>query len=113
MPFHATVRKVGKVTVLDLTGELSFHEAGALRALILDLVCKGQKNFLLNLGDLQRLDSSGIGELARAYVSVRNRDGELKVVNLTPHIAEILRLVRLHTILEDFEDESSALGSFR
>jgi anti-anti-sigma factor len=113
MTFGAATRKVGEVTVVDLTGQLSFHEAGALRALLLDLLEKGQKNFLLNLQDLKHLDSSGIAELARAYISVRNREGDLKVVNLAPHISEILRIVGLHTILQDFEDESTALGSFR
>ncbi len=108
MSFHATARQLGQVTIVDLTGELSFQAAGALRRLLLDLLSQGRKNFLLNLRELKYLDSSGIGELARAYVSVRNREGELKVINLSPHV----RRVRLHTILEDFDDEESALRSF-
>ncbi len=112
MSFHATARQSGQVTIVDLTGELSFQAAGALRRLLLDLLSQGRKNFLLNLRELKYLDSSGIGELARAYVSVRNREGELKVINLSPHVSEILRRVRLHTILEDFDDEESALRSF-
>ena len=112
MPLHSTTRQIGSVTVVDLTGQISFQEAGAVRALLLDLLSKGHKNFILNLRELKYLDSSGIAELVRAYVSVRNRKGELKVMNLTSHVWEVLRFIRLHTILEDFDDEESALRSF-
>jgi anti-sigma B factor antagonist len=112
MGFHATSRRAGKITIVDVEGDLTFIEAGLLRALVNDLAAKGQKRIVLNLRGLKRLDSSGIGELARAYASIRQRGGDLKVLHLAPHIAEILQLVRLHTVLEDFDSEQRAIESF-
>ncbi len=112
MGFHATSRRAGNVTIIDVEGELTFVEAGQLRGLVSDLAAKGQKKIVLNLRGLKRLDSSGIGELARAYASIRQKGGDLKVLHLTPHIAEILQIIRLHTVLEEFDDERRALESF-
>ena len=112
MGFRATSRRAGNATIIDVEGDLTFVEAGLLRGLVSDLAVKGQKKIVLNLRGLKRLDSSGIGEMARAYASIRQRGGDLKVLHLRPHIAEMLQTIRLHTVLEEFDDEQRALESF-
>ncbi len=112
MGFHAASRRAGNVTIIDAEGDLTFVEAGLLRGLVNDLAAKGQKRIVLNLRGLKRMDSSGIGELARAYASIRQKGGDLKVLHLTPHIAEMLQIIRLHTVFEEFDNEQRAVESF-
>ena len=112
MGFHASSRKAGNITIVDVEGDLTFVEAGHLRRLVSELAAKGQNKIVLNLRGLRLLDSSGIGELARTYAAIRHQGGDLKVLHLTPHVAEILQIVRLHTVLEDFDNEERAIESF-
>ncbi|HKF41002.1 MAG TPA: STAS domain-containing protein, partial [Candidatus Acidoferrum sp.] len=81
---YATCRDSGPVTIVDLSGRISLGEGSALlRKTIRDLLDGGQTRILLNLGDVNYIDSSGIGELVSAFTAVRNRTGELKLLNLT------------------------------
>ena len=112
MGFHAASRRAGNITIIDVEGHLTFVEAGLLRQMVDDLAAKGQNKIVLNLRGLTLLDSSGIGELARTYAAIRHQGGDLKVLHLTPHVAEILQIVRLHTVLEDFDNEERAIESF-
>jgi anti-sigma B factor antagonist len=110
--FAVTIRHAGPVSVLDVSGRLTSFEIGALRESVLRLLKQGRKNIVLNLSGLQYLDSSGIGELARIYVSVVKGSGEMKVVGLSPKVEEILKITQLYQVLPEFPTEEEALESF-
>jgi len=112
MHFSARVRQQGQVSIVDLSGHLTSFESRGLRDTISGLLKQGRKNIILNLSGLLYLDSSGIGELARNYVTVIKRGGVMKVVSLTPKIEEILKITQLHQIFQEFNDEEAALRSF-
>jgi anti-sigma B factor antagonist len=110
--FSATIRQVGQVSVVEVSGKLTSFEAGALRDTFAQLLNEGRKQFLLNLSGLVYLDSSGIGDLANTYMSVVKRGGEMKVVGLTDKVEEILKVTQLYQVFQEFKDEHSALQSF-
>jgi anti-sigma B factor antagonist len=112
MSFSARVRQRGDVSLVELSGRLTSFETSALRDTISGLLKRGRNNIILNMRGLSYLDSSGIGELARIYVTVIKRDGVMKVVGLTPKIEEILKITQLHQIFQEFNDEEAALQSF-
>ena len=112
MNFSATIRQAGQVSVVEVTGKLTSLESGALNNSIAQLLKEGRKQILLNLSGLTYLDSSGIGELVRTYLSVIKRDGEMKVVGLTDKAEEILKITKLYQVFQEFQDERSALQSF-
>lgn len=113
MSFTVSIRQEGQISLVDVSGRLTSFETGALREAIQGLLEKGRKSILLNLSGLKYLDSSGIGELARIYVTVVKHSGEMKVVGLTPMVEEVLRITHLAQIFPEFPDEQSALKSFR
>jgi anti-sigma B factor antagonist len=78
-----------------------------------DLLGKGQKKILLNLGDVNYIDSSGIGELVSAYTTVKNQGGELKLLNLTKKVHDLLQITKLYTVFDVKDDETSAVKAFR
>ena len=78
-----------------------------------DLLAKGQKKILLNLGDVNYIDSSGIGELVSAYTTVRNQGGELKLLNLTKKVHDLLQITKLYTVFDVKDDETAAVKAFR
>ena len=80
--------------------------------MICGLLKKGQTNIVLNLTALEYLDSSGIGELVRNYMSVVKRGGAMKVVGLAPKVEEILKVTQLYQVFPEFPDEASAVESF-
>jgi anti-sigma B factor antagonist len=110
--FSATIRQVGHVSVVEVTGKLTSFESGALRDSIAQLLKEGRKQILLNLSGLGYLDSSGIGDLVHTYMSVIKRGGEMKVVGLTDKVEEILKITHLYQVFQEFQDERSALQSF-
>lgn len=110
--FSATIRQVGSVSIVDVSGRLTSFEIGALRDSISRLLKQGRKDIVLNLSGLQYLDSSGIGELAREYVSVVKHGGQLKVVGLSSRVEEILKVTQLYQVFPEFPDEEAALRSF-
>ena len=112
MSFSATIRQVGQVSVVEVTGKLTSLESGALNNSIAQLLKEGRKQILLNLKGLTYLDSSGIGELVRTYLSVIKLDGEMKVVGLTDKAEEILKITKPYQVFQEFQDERSALQSF-
>jgi anti-sigma B factor antagonist len=83
-----------------------------LRDSVRDLLAKGQKKILLNLGDVNYIDSSGIGELVSAYTTVRNQGGELKLLNLTRKVHDLLQITKLYTVFDVKDDEASAIASY-
>ena len=112
MNFSAKIRQVGEISVVEVTGKLTSFESGALRSSIAQLLEEGRKLILLNLSGLVYLDSSGIGDLVHAYMSVIKRGGEMKVVGLTDKVEEILKITQLYQVFQEFQDERSALQSF-
>lgn len=73
----------------------------------------GVTKILLNLGDVSYIDSSGIGELVSAFTTTKNRGGELKLVNLTKKMHDLLQITKLYTVFDVYEDESEAIASFK
>jgi len=114
MSMKATVRQVEGVVVVDLSGRIKLGEGSStLRDIVKDLLSKGQKNILLNLGDISYIDSSGIGELVAAFTSVRNQGGELKLLHLTRKIHDLLQITKLYTVFDVKDDEAEAIAAFR
>jgi anti-sigma B factor antagonist len=106
-------RQVDGVTILDLRGRIVLGEGSVqLRDSIKELIAKGQKHILLNLGDVNYIDSSGLGELVSAYTSVRNAGGELKLLSLTKKVHDLLQITKLYTVFDIKDDEASAVSAF-
>ena len=112
MNFSVSVRKADGISLVDVTGKLTSFEAKAFQQMIDGLLTHGQTNIVLNLTGLDYLDSSGIGELVRNYMSVVKKGGAMKVVGLAPKVEAILRVTQLHQVFPEFPDEASALESF-
>ena len=106
-------RQVGDVTVIDVAGRITLGEGSSnLREGIREMVAKGNKKILLNLGEVTYIDSSGIGELVSGFTSVANGGGQLKLINLTKRVKDLLQITKLYTVFEVFDDEAAAVRSF-
>jgi anti-sigma B factor antagonist len=104
---------VGDVAVADFSGKITLGEGSStLRRTIRELVEQGQRKILLNLSDVGYIDSSGIGELVSAHSTVRRVNGELKILNLTKRVHDILQITRLFTVFDVQSDEDAAVRSF-
>lgn len=113
MTMKASSRRVDGVTILDLSGRITLGEGSVvLRDQIRDLLGKSEKKILLNLGDVTYIDSSGIGELVSAFTTVRNQGGELKLLNLTKKVHDLLQITKLYTVFDVKDDEASAIKAF-
>jgi len=110
--FSVSIRQASSVSLLDVAGRLTSFEIGALREAVARLLKEGRKNVVLNLAGLQYLDSSGIGELARIYVSVVKAGGQLRAIGLSSKVEEVLRITQLYRVFPEFPSEEEALGSF-
>ena len=111
---RATARETGSVTVVDLGGRITLGDGSALlRRTIRELLEDRRVNIVLNLADVDYIDSSGIGELVSAFTGVRNRGGSLKLLQLTKKVHDLLQLTKLFTVFDVYSDESSAVRSFR
>jgi anti-sigma B factor antagonist len=107
-------RQAGDVAILDLNGEVRIGDsATALRGAIRDLVSGGNKKILLNLAGVRYIDSSGIGELIANYTTVGRSGGQLKLLNLTDKVQDLLVITKLLTVFDVYENEAEALGSFK
>lgn len=110
----ATVRQVDSVTVVDVSGRITLGEAcKELRDVIRGELGKGHKNLLLNLADVTYIDSSGIGELVSAFTAVSNQGGQLKLLNLTKKVHDLLQITKLYTVFDIHNDEAGAISSFK
>jgi anti-sigma B factor antagonist len=108
-----STRQVDGITILDLSGRITLGEGSVqLRDAVRDLLSKGSKQILLNLGDVNYIDSSGIGELVSAYTTVRNQGGELKLLNLTKKVHDLLQITKLYTVFDVKDDEATAIASY-
>ena len=113
MSMKATTRQVNEVTVVDLSGRITLGEGcSQLRDLIRDLIAKGHKKILLNLADVTYIDSSGIGELVSGFTAVKNADGQLRLLNLTKKVHDLLQITKLLTVFDVHDDEADAISKF-
>lgn len=109
----ASTRQVGDVTIVDLSGKIKLGEGSSiLRDAVKDLLGKGQKKILLNLADINYIDSSGVGELVAAFTSVRRQGGELKLLRLTQKVTDVLQITKLYTVFHVLDDEGQAVAAF-
>jgi anti-sigma B factor antagonist len=113
MSVKVVIRQVGDVTVADVTGKLTLGEASsAFREALREMVSHGRKKILLNLGGLNYMDSSGIGELVAGYTTVTNAGGKLKLANLTQKVQSPLQTTKLYTVFDVYTDEAAGVKSF-
>ena len=113
MSMKISTRQVDGVTILDLSGRIVLGEGAIqLREAVKELTAKGQKYILLNLSDVNYIDSSGLGELVSGYTSVKNAGGELKLLGLTKKVHDLLQITKLYTVFDIKDDEASAIAAF-
>ena len=113
MSAKLSARQVGEVTVIDVSGRITLGEGSSnVREGIREVLGKGSRKILLNLGDVSYIDSSGIGELVSAYTSVTNQGGQLKLLNLTKRVKDLLQITKLYTVFDIHDDEAHAIRSF-
>jgi anti-sigma B factor antagonist len=107
-------RQAGDVTVLDMSGKITIGEGSvALRSAIRRLLEEGKKKILLNLAGVGYIDSSGIGELVSSYTAIGKEDGQLKLLNLTEKLRDLLAITKLLTVFDVYESEADALNSYK
>lgn len=119
LPEHSPValqistRNAGDVSIIEMSGRITLGEGSTmLRERVRELTDKGQRKILLNLHNVAYIDSSGLGELVKAYTSVRNHGGQLKLVDVSKQVHDLLELTRLDLVLAIEPDEASAMQSF-
>ena len=111
---EVTERQAGDVTILDMNGSVRMGEGAiALRNSIRGLIDGGKKKILLNLGGVKNIDSSGIGELIANYTTISRDGGQLKLLNLTDKIQNLLVITKLLTVFDSYDNETEALNSFK
>jgi anti-sigma B factor antagonist len=107
-------RQAGDVTILDMDGEVRIGESSAaLRGAIRNLAAAGSSRILLNLKGVKYIDSSGIGELIANYTTVNRGGGQLKLLNLTEKVQDLLVITKLLTVFDVYDNEAEALSSFK
>ena len=113
MPLTIESREVAHVTILDINGRIVLgDEIGKLRDAIHALIAEGKKKIILNLAGVDYIDSSGVGELVGCYTTVRNAGGELKLLNLTQKVQDVLYVTELYTVFDVWDNEASAITAF-
>lgn len=113
MSIKISSREVDHVIILDVNGRIVLgEETDKLRSTVRQLIANGKKKIILNLAKVDYIDSSGVGELVGSYTTVRNSGGELKLLNLTPKVHDILNVTKLYTVFDVRDDEFKAVKSF-
>jgi len=108
-----TTREVSHVTIVDINGRITLgEEIGQLRDTVRQLINAGKKKIVLNLANVDYIDSSGVGELVGSFTTVRNAGGELKLLNLTKKVHDVLNVTKLYTVFDIKDDEFTAVKSF-
>jgi anti-sigma B factor antagonist len=113
MSLKMGTREVNDIIIIDLSGQITLGEASAaIRDEVRDQLGSKFSKILLNLADVTYIDSAGLGELTAAYTSVRNRGGELKLLNLTKRVRDLMQITKLYTVFDVYDDEKKAAASF-
>ena len=109
----ASVREIGKVSVVDLSGKITIGEGDVvLREKVSELLDGGRQNIILNLGKVSYMDSAGIGELVACYKRAKEKEGTVKLLNPSGKVYDLLQLTKLEEVFETYKDEKEALVSF-
>ena len=113
MDMTTSTRQVGGIMIVDIKGRIVLGEESAtVRDEVLDLLRKGHKQILLNLADVDHIDSMGLGALVSAFTSVRKQGGELKLLNLTNKATDLMQITKLYTVFDIVNDEAAGVKSF-
>jgi len=113
MSVKMDTREVKGIVIVDLNGRVTMGEAcAAIRDEIRDQVAQGFLRILLNLAEVSYIDSAGLGELTAAFTSVKNRGGQLKLVNLTKRVHDVMQITKLYTVFDVYDDEKKAIAAF-
>lgn len=112
MSMRLEPRCIDDVVIVDLSGRITIGEGTiVLRETIQNLLTAGESKFLLNLADVDYIDSSGLGELVTSFTTVRSHGGQLKLLNLTRRVHDLLQITKLLTVFEVFTNETKAVKS--
>ena len=113
MSLKMSTRQVNGIIIIDLSGQLTLGESSAaIRDEVRDQTNQGFRKILMNLANVTYIDSAGLGELTAAYTSVKNRGGELKLLNLTRRVHDLMQITKLYTVFDVHDDEKKAIASF-
>jgi anti-sigma B factor antagonist len=114
MSLSVAVREVDGVTIVDLEGRITLGDtsSGKLRESMRELLAKGAKNIVLNLGDVSYIDSSGLGELVSTYTTASNQGAKVKLLHLQKKVQDLLQITKLYTVFDTFDNEADAVLSF-
>lgn len=113
MQMTTSIREVADVTVVDISGRIVLgDESAALRDLVRRLLSMGHKKILFNLANVNHIDSAGLGHLVGAFTSVQKHAGEMKLLNLTNKVQDLMQITRLYTVFDIIDDEAVAVNSF-
>lgn len=106
-------RRVGGVTIMDLTGKIVIGESNrALHTALRDAAESDRRDVIVNLGSVSAIDSSGLGELVAGFASLEKSGGSMKLLNLSDRINELMTITKLHTVFDIFDDEDDAVESY-
>ena len=113
MTLQLETRERRDVTIVDAVGRLTLGTAtSSLRELIAELAANGSRRILVNMAGLAQVDSSGMGELIAAYTTIVESGGEMKLLNLTRRVNDLMEITKLCTVFETFDDEDAAVDSY-
>jgi len=114
MSIRVSIRTVEDVTVVDVSGRIDLGEgATAFRQTIRDLLNRGDRKIVANLGEVSYIDSSGIGELFSGVIQALRSGGSLRLTNLTKRVKDLLQITKLYTAIDVYNSEDEAVASFR
>lgn len=107
-------REKDGVTILDVSGRITIGEGSVvLREKVRDQIASGKQWIIINLADVNYIDSTGLGELISAFTTAKNRGVTLRLLNLTKRIDELMQITKLYTVFDVYDDEEAAVKSFR
>ena len=113
MSMIITPRRLDDVVIMDLAGRITIGEGTiVLRNRIQKMLEDGDRKFLLNLTDVDYIDSSGLGELVSSFTTVKNKEGQLKLLGLTRRVRDLMQITKLLTVFDVYDSEPEALKSF-
>ncbi len=114
MSLNVATREVDGVTIVDLGGRITLGDdsSGKLRDSVREILGKGSKKILINLGNVSYIDSSGLGELVAAYTTASNQDAAVKLLNVQSKVRDLLQITKLYTVFDTFDNEADAILSF-
>ena len=113
MSLKMQTKEANGVVIINLNGQITLGDASAsLREEVRDQLGQGNNKILLNLAEVNYIDSAGLGELTGSYMSVKNRGGALKLLHLTKRVHDLMQITKLYTIFDVFDDEKKAIASF-